>query len=368
MKNLAIFILLLAFCQPLQGQIDIEEPAQKPVDSNINGQRVSFTKLLLEMEKAEEWVVFKDLEVVFTHLEDKKNGMDEWFMKQTKALHFKAKHIGIYNCTFDEEYWLVLRNATFDGHLSIVGCKNVKAMFDNCTFKQAMRCHDNEFEFAKFTKCRFELGFRFTRGQVTDYLTFSNCTFDFNTALKGIGGGFDMDDRLFYISNKLDGLDVTIDSCLFKKNTALETTASFVDLSDSQYKNLIVQNSTFETCLNLEKSVVNGYLDLSNNLIKEGILPYGMTYNFNNSNIIWDDLQENTISIYDKSKDQILNKLNVNDVLERKNLNKIISSYTAIFNSYKSQGNKEWANKCYYQWKEIETDGYYKQKESRPIP
>jgi uncharacterized protein YjbI with pentapeptide repeats len=365
MKNLSLCAaLLLAFSFNTFAQIvDLAPIVLKPTESSINGKKVSFTRFLLEMEKAEGWMVFRDIKVRFSYDEDKGFGMDEWFVKKNKALHFKARHIGIYNCDFDEEYWLVLHGAIFDGDLSFVGCTKVKAVFENCTFKEAVRLHGNEFEFANFSDCRFELGFRFTRGQVADNLTFKRCVFDYNTALIGSGDGFDMDDRLFYISNKIDGLDIIIDSCTFKKNAALQTIKSFVDLSESQFKNVIIQHSTFETGLDLERTLVNGYLDLSDNLFSGGILPNGLTYNFNNSTILWSDLKNNNISIYDKTRDVVLHKNNVNEPYDANNFNKIISAYTAIFNGYKSQGNMADANKCYYQRKEIETEGLGKRKE-----
>ena len=362
MKYFIAFVLLLS-AVVVEAQVDLDPKPHRPIESPINGQKVSFTRFLLEMEKAKGWTVFRDLKIVYNYDEDKFFGMDEWFLKKNKVLHFTASHIGIYNCEFDEEFWLVLSGAVFAGHFSMVGCAGVKVVFDNCTFRESLRLHANAFEFAKFVDCRFELGFRFTRGTVSDNLTFSRCVFDYNSALIGIGGGFDMDDRLFFISNKIDGIDLIIDSCLFKKNLALQTTRSFVDLSESQFKNVIIQNSEFETGINLERTVVAGYLDLSNNIVKGGIFPNGMTYNFNNSTIIWDDLKGNTISIYDEKQDLILNKENVNEPYDDKRFNKIVSSYTAIFNAFKSQGNKAWANDCYKQWKEIETEGYLKRRD-----
>ena len=365
MKTLACccFILFVFSSNVFAQIVDLDPIPKKPVESLLNGQKVSFTRFLLAMEKAESWTVFRDLKIVYDYNEDKFLGMDEWYVKKNKALHFKARHIGIYNCEFDEEYWLVVQGAVFDGALSIVGCKKIKAIFENCTFKEAVRLHSNAFEFASFIGCHFELGFRFTRGEVSDNLTFKGCTFDYNTALIGSGGGFDMDDRLFLISNKIDGIDIIIDSCIFRKNTALETTKSFVDLAESQFKNLIIQHSVFETGLNLERTVINGYLDLSYNSIAGGVLPNGLTYNFNNSTIHWKDIKNDAISIYDKTRDIVLHKKNVNEPFDEHNFNKIISAYTAIFNSYKSQGNMVDANKCYYQRKEIETEALSKRKE-----
>lgn len=68
-------------------------------------------------------------------------GIDDWFLNKTRALHTRANNIRLYNCVFDEDYWLVIHGAVFEGDFSFAGCERVKAIFENCTFKKAVRFH-----------------------------------------------------------------------------------------------------------------------------------------------------------------------------------------------------------------------------------
>jgi hypothetical protein len=60
--------------------------------------------------------------------------------------------------------------------------------------------------------------------------------------------------------------------------------------------------------------------------------------------------------IFDRQKTNILNKDSIEYLFQNKELyNQLISSYALIFNTYKAEGNRESANACYIEWKDLET-------------
>lgn len=326
-----------------------------PTSSKLNGKTVSFTELLEEMEQVEGWTIIQDVRVKFNYKIDKLKGMDYWFSSKTRKLHFRAQHIGLYNVTFDEEFWLVLDGATFEGHLSLIECYGVKAIFDNCTFKKSVRLHNNRIDFLRYDNSNFQGGFRLTRSEVNDEVNFVNSTFQFNDDLIDEGGGFDMDDKLFFISNKISAFDLQIKNCIFHTNSSLSDAQGFLNLSESRFKNLVIVDNNLCAPFSLSRSIIENYFELNNNQLNSVILD-GFSYNSANSSVKWPDISNGRISVFDEEKGVLINK---DYLIENKDVHlydKMVGSYSTIFNGYKNQGNRQYANKVYIESKLLETD------------
>ena len=101
-------------------------------DSKIDGKTVSFTEFVDEMVKADKYTTFENVKVRYDLAVDKK-GMDYRFDNGGPEIVVKQR-MRLLNCDFDQIYWLVMRNVTFEDYLVFFDCKPIKAIFKHCKF------------------------------------------------------------------------------------------------------------------------------------------------------------------------------------------------------------------------------------------
>ncbi len=323
-------------------------------DSRIDGKTVSFTQFINEMAACERYTTFENVKIRYDKNVDKA-GMDKRFSGGEPELYIKSS-IRILNCDFDLDYWLVLRNITFIDYFALFNSSPVKAIFKECTFKKTARIYANNIEFADFDSCNFEHGFKFVRNSVKDRITFTNCNFSVNEKYFGDTDALDMESRLFMLSNKTEGFDITFKKCTFTLPESLKTNPQFfIILSGSEFNNFIFVGNT-----------VNAVIDLSSTTISNTFMTYDCAFNKNlimdafninpiNTRIQWSTVNNNRIAVLDHVNNNILNGSLIDTIHNEILFNDLISCYANFYQSFKAQGNRLSANACYVEWKNIET-------------
>lgn len=351
--KLRFIILFVLF---LSGLLSSNAQGLKP--SRIDGKSVSFTELIEEMQRCTELTQFNDLTISFNYEKDKA-GMDNWWVNGNHPIVIK-QGIFLNNCTFDEEYWLVLRDITFLETFSFVQCRNLKIIFKNCDFHKSLRLNANETEFIDLENCRLQLGFKFERGNITDHLRFRNTEFTLNTKRFNEGGGFDMQDRLFFISNKVNPIDLTFENTTFKIPDTLKTNPNFfIDLSKSKFSGLHFKNSFFGTALDLTQSTVENQFSCTGTTFETGLLTSGLSINQMNATIEWNNIKDFKLAIFDREKGDFFNGKSALGPSREAEYTDLISCYSNFYYTFKGQGNRVASNYCYREWKNIEKEQQY---------
>jgi len=329
-------------------------------DSDIDGKTVTFTQFIYEMAKCTKYTTFENVKIRYQMPEDKE-GMDKRFNGGSPELYINAS-IRLINCDFDVDYWLVLRNITFNDYFAVANCFPVKAIFKECTFKKTLRFYNNSIDFIDLDSCKLEHGFKFFRNTVKDRLTFKNCKISVNPSLFGDTDALDMEPRLFRLANKQDGFDLIIQDSEFNLPDNLKNDPQFfIILTESDFKNLSFVNN-----------IVNATIDLSETTIDNAFVTNECKYNGNfildafninpiNTRVQWSTVDNYRIAIFDHKNKLTYNGKNIDSIGNEVRFASLISCYANFYNAFKSQGNRIAANSCYVEWKNIETS-YLKQQ------
>jgi len=379
--------------------------------NNAGNDTLSFTALLHEMQDDGK----KEIKSAVRYAEEidraRKDGMDSIYLKGKPSLAFNGYHTTLKSVDFDEEYWLVLNNAVFNCHLSFLNCTNIKAIFKNCVFNKQVRLNGNNIDFIRFDSCVFKNGIKATRNSLNEHITFNDCVVMLDSF--GKGDGFDMQDRIFNITNNIGG-DLVINHCYFKRRNdckkiprnhfkdlinfpcvissnllvskynysvasdslkrKMDSLAKrskllsekiqpfdyFIDFSHSRFKNLVIKNSACNTTLLFYKTIVEGQLYLygttADNVIMDGI-----SINTNNSQLDWNEINNERIYVIDNRDSFLVNGNRITDLYNRNLFAGMMSAYSTVYRAYKEQDNKSYANLCYVEWKDVETK-YFKYK------
>jgi hypothetical protein len=323
-------------------------------DSRIDNQTVSFTKFIDEMALCDKYTTFEHV-VIRYDINVDKTGMDKRFNGGEPELFIKAS-IRLLNCDFDLDYWLVLRNITFMDYFAIFNSTPIKAIFKECTFKKTLRIYANTIEFIDMDSCRMEHGLKFIRNEVKDRLTFNNCSFSVNEKYFGDTDALDMEPRLFRLSNKLGGFDLSFKGCRFDLPDTLKYKPQFfVILAGSNFNNFTFMSNT-----------VNAVMDLSSSTVGNTFMTYDCSFNGNiimdafninpiNTRVQWATVNNYRIAVMDHNNDKIFNGSHIDTLHDEILFNDLISCYANFYQSFKAQGNRISANACYVEWKDIET-------------
>jgi len=354
----------------------IKVPISKIVPSPINGKIVSFTTFIQTMvsyapEKIQgNFVVeFRDIHVVFDEKTDRE-GMDKRFNEANPPV-WRVKHdISMVACTFDKGMWWVMNSVVFEGFVNMSSCNNVKTMFKNCVFEKTIRLERNDIGFLDFERVDFKHGFRYHFNTIQDHLKFSHCKFSINPAIKDDTrfSGFDMyviEPRLLEIHQKGEA-DLTIENTEFKVPIQFhQSPKGVVDISASNFNNMALINNHFGCNINLTKTAVQNQFLLNDSYISGKIIIDAFNLNPTNTRIQWSSVANNKISVYDK-RGNLINGAMRSQIKDEVLFNNLISCYANFYMVFKTQGNRMFANSCYVEWKNIETDflrNTYSQKE-----
>jgi len=296
---------------------------------------------------------FKDITIRFDRKTD--NYLDERFSKGGKEI-IVPYVINFYDCHFDVEFWWLMRNIRFKEYVSFFNCEKVKAIFQDCVFEKTVRIYGSEFEFIHFDQCTFEHGFKQGRSHYSDYLKFTKCKFSVNPRYIDDSKAFDMDARLFFLSNRGEGLDLTVNQCIFSLPEIIANDSRFyVDLRNSLFTNLKFNENRLEVPVKFSESSIENQFESFECNFGKYILAESFNFNPANARVQWSSINNNRIAIAVPGTDNIINGNSVNALKDEHLFNRLISVYANFYAAFKSQGNRFGANACYNEWKDIET-------------
>jgi hypothetical protein len=359
--RLLLILLILFVSRTAEGQ----GVTPKMHKSRIDGTTVTFTEFIEYMAGETGWVLITDVKVKFDQVKDKK-GMDKWWSEGGHPITIKAGHVGLHNVEFDEDYWLVLRDIHFEGYLAFIKCKNLKIIIKDSRFEKPMRLNSNSIEFLTFDNCQFDLGAKIDRSSVEDKITFANCRFKIDSAKyfheTRNRTDFDLSDYMLQVRNTTSPVNLVIANCTFTTNVKNVNSNKklrddlTVRLNGSNFSGLSIYECTFDVSLDLEDSMVESQFSTNNCKFNEGLFIGGLSINQTNSIIDWESIKDYKLAILSLKRDTIFNGKNPDLFRNEENYANLISCYSRIFTTFRTQGNRVFANKWYLEWKAIETN------------
>lgn len=342
MKQIAILFILILAAGSLWA------------DSSIDNSTVTFTQFINEMAKCTKYTTFENVKIRYK-MPDDKEGMDKRFNGGQGELYINQS-IRLVNCDFDVDYWLVLRNVTFNDYFAIANCTPLKIIFKECTFKKTLRVYNCNIDFIDIDSCRLEHGFKFFRNEVKDRLKINNTAFSLNQSLFGDTDALDMEPRLFRFANKQNAFDLTITDCLFDLPENLRNNPQFfIILTQSDFKNLSLTGNVFNCTVDLSESTVENAFVTNECSYNGSVVLDAFNINPINTRVQWSTVAHNRISIFDHKLAKTYNGRNIDSIGSEVRFASLISCYANFYNAFKSQGNRIAANACYVEWKDIET-------------
>ncbi len=283
-----------------------------------------------------------------------KPGMDAWWANGGHALTSGTGLVNSYNVEFDPEFWLVVRDLTFEADVGFVSCTGLKFLVKDCVFKRGLRFTGNEISFLVFENCRFENGVKFDRNTVADRVEFTNCTFSF--AGETESSGFDRTSQTLLISAKNDPIDLRLTGCRFLAPTEAATLPQYgIGLHNSSYTNLRLQGCTFGAPLDLSQSIVANQFTLQQCTLGYGLYSNGLSINQLNALVDWGNLKDYRLRVRDPQSGRVWDGESAFGTAHETQYTLLASCYANFYNTFKSQGNRFAANAAYIELKTIET-------------
>jgi hypothetical protein len=345
--------------------------------SKISNQTVNFTTFMEEMAnhqpdiKQPEWTVFEIIGTKVRFDDADILGMDKRFMQGGKKMIVEYD-IDFANIDFDQAYWFALRNVEFKQSLKLTHCKNVKIIFKDCVFENTLRINANDADFFKFENCQFKNGLMYHFNKVSEYISFQDCTFAINPDIKdntktSILNPFEMEHHLFQFFNKTEPFDLIFKNCKFLIPKELENEKRcHINIVESNFKNLRFENNVINTTLNLSSTTVENQFQLEEGSLKGKIIIDAININPQNARVEWSVISGQKISVFNKDGGILDGSL---EIKYEKIYNRLVGCYSTFYQVFKSQGNRFYANNCYIEWKNIETEylghNYQQNKDSQ---
>jgi hypothetical protein len=345
----------------------VQVPISKVIESPINGKTVSFTKFMNTMvnfepskKEGEQYVVlFQDINIIFDEKEDRA-GMDSRFNDSNAPIWRVKYDVTLSKCNFDKQMWWVVNNLVFEGFVTVSNCNDVKTIFKNCIFQKTLRIDRNDIGFIEFLDTKLEHGIRWHFNSVKDHTKFSRCLFGINASIKDDTrfSGFDayvIEPRLLEIHQKGES-DLTIENCEFKIPPLFQNTAKgIIDITGSNFNNMALVGNRFECNLDFSKTAVENQFLLTDSYISGKLIIDAFNMNPNNTRVQWSSVANNKISVYDKYG-KLINGAMRSQIKNEVVFNSLIACYANFYSVFRTQGNRMFANQCYVEWKNIETD------------
>lgn len=293
---------------------------------------------------------------------------DEWLDKRFEAggEPIIIKHnINFVHCNFPDLFWYLLGNIHFKGYLTFSNCNQLKAKFNNCTFDKAVWVLGNEVEFIEFLNSDFKNGFKMERTLVTDKLRFDNCTFNLNPeSFDDFGNALGTKPHLFYLQYRLDPpMNLIIEHCKFDLPESLMKLSDrdqvqsgyAVDINFSNFSNLRFNYNLLNTNVVFNRSSVTNHFSTHDCKFNRFIFTEHFSINSANSIVQWSTVENDKIAIFSEDSGEIVHKSKVENLYDELNFKSLVSSYAIFYASFRLQGDRISANRCYTEWKDIET-------------
>ncbi len=307
-------------------------------------------------------IYFRDCTIKFNR--DLDNEHDVRFDNGGPTIYVKYPVV-FDNCVIPDTYWYLFRNVVFENRVSFAKCEGLRLKFRDCVFKHLVMMDGNKTDFADFKNCRFENGIRMYRQEVSDHIKFDSCSFNLNPYLIA-HPGFDTVKyvirktsefpQLFEFANRGTPVDVEITHCNFSLPDEYRGNHRFlVDMSSSIYNNLRFMDNTSTAPVRFAQSTVQNQFmcygcDFQSNLLLEAF-----SFNTVAAKVQWASFAGRKISIQAPGSGEYINGSSASELKDEFLYSTLITAYSTFYSAYKSQGNMISANKCYIEWKDIET-------------
>lgn len=333
--------------------------------SSIDGQTVTFTRLLQEMQfgkpdtvlnnDGSTYLVVKinNVKIEFDRRID--NKLDERYKNGGTIIRIPYT-VHLNDCQFSTVFWYQLRDIEFGGYLAFFRCTNIKAKFSHCRFAKTFRMYNSEVDFFQFTDCKFDHGFKMARSPVSDYLSFYQC--DFSIALEHIydSPNMDMEARLFTFQNKLNPVDMSFEKCQFiVPDTIKKDLQYMINMLGSNFNNLKFNECHTNVPINLSQSSVVNQFTCFQSVFDSYIIVDAFNFNPSNAKVQWSAMAGSKLALLEANTGHVITGKSVNALSDEFLYNSLVSCYAMFYNSYREQGNRISANASYKEWKDIET-------------
>lgn len=359
MKKLTAFYLFvfsscIFFLSPLTSRAD-EQSYWNTFESQINGRTVSFKELITEIITTDKNINIRNVKVRWNEATDREFMDGRFLSKETPEEWLVPYWIKFENCDFDPDYWLLLRNIRFGDHLSFFHCTNIKLLLSECSFEKSFRAYSDDIDFIKFEKCDFRQGFKFNRNYVTDQIAFRHCSFTVPPQPKDEKQALDMEYRLFFVSNRVETLNLTVENSTFDLPEEIaEDPQYFINLANTNFNNLRFNNNTVNATVDLSASTVENLFMTYNCRYNRSIIVNALNINQINTKVQWESIDQGRLAVLDTGN-VLYTGADAKKITDEYVANNLISCYANIYSAYRSQGSRLSANSCYVEWKDIET-------------
>ncbi len=333
------------------------------------GSTINFMRSLEAMERGEtsmkdgmSTVYFRDCTIKFNR--DLDNEHDVRYDNGGRTIHVRYPVV-FDNCNIPDTYWYLFRNVVFEDRVSFNSCEGLRLKFRDCVFKHLILMDGNKTDFAEFKNCRFENGMRMYRQEISDHIKFDSCSFSINPylvthpgfdTLKYVIRKFSEMPQLFEFANRAAPVDLEVTNCRFVLPAEYaKGHRFFIDLSSSIYNNLrFMNNVCFSPVRFAQSTVQNQFMcygcDFRSNLLLEAF-----SFNTVAAKVQWSSFAGRKISIQSPLSGDLITGNSVSELKDEFLYSTLITAYSTFYAGYKAQGNMISANKCYIEWKDIET-------------
>ena len=322
------------------------EEIRNSTDKDSVGQRIVFRSVKFELRhNAEDSIYLKEIS------NSGRINTLEWAPDEYKL----DASMVFFNCQFDGRYtfvkWnfsnvefidchftkpIIFRDCLFRGNLNYLYCNNdlQNAYVEDCTFERSAIFSNSTFTNVQFQNNTFEtnsLAYNQLRKKYNDYWVDDDGFPPLNIRYSSIKN-LDINDSNFKSDNEVSRLSLQVESSTIDNFRFIGDTINSISLNNTSFNKLVEFDS----------------VEITNNIFtKNTILPSITT------NIAWHYINGNKIS------GQLNNKLykgeNEDQLNNTFSFYNLISSYKSFHQIYKSRGDRESANGCFVEMKDLET-------------
>ncbi|PCH99076.1 MAG: hypothetical protein COB85_00780, partial [Bacteroidetes bacterium] len=282
---------------------------------------------------------------------------------ETRALKVKCQVI-LFNCDFSKSIGKRISHIEFQNKVSFQKCRGPLGRIEDCIFRKGFEVHDSKISTLQLRNNKFYSKVKFYNSELIRFLIYGS-TFHSTFSFKSCAS-----DQFILYKSKFDFVepseeipraefsslllvkDMEIHSCEFTSTGQ----PAVVDIR-LQTSKLFLDGNTFNNVI-LDLSAANAEqaLYVSDNKFEYLGLD-GTNYSLINSTIEWDQIRNFKIGYWyprDYSKEPYLAKSD-SELAAKPQFDEMMRIYNKLFQMYKQSGNRESANSCYIEMKDIET-------------
>lgn len=315
-----------------------------------------------QMHNSVQTIYFKNCTFKFNREID--NAHDIRYDNGGRKIHVKYAVV-FDNCSIADDFWYLVRDFVFEDRVSFLKCNSLRLKFRDCTFKQVVILVNNTVDFTEFHHCEFQNGCRFIRQEVRDHITLNSCTLTVNPYLVR-NPGFDTlkyvirktseFPQILEFINRTNPVDLEISKCTFILPAEYANDRRwFVDLGTSIYNNLRFMNNISTAPIKLAQSTIQNQFMCYGCTFKNILLLEAFSFNTVAAKVQWTSFAGKKIAIQAPETGEFITGNSVAELKDEFLYSTLITAYSTFYAAFKTQGNMLSANKCYIEWKDIET-------------